>query len=127
MNVGPHSSDANYAACRCGADSFCGGILAPRAVVLVSAVPEQLEQTNTWMMVIGSSSDDRDQLISRLQVGQVGGSRCSSEVFSLSTMVLPFLLGDANQFRADLKTMPSAYLGGAFLVAGALGPDQCVS
>jgi hypothetical protein len=85
-SVGP------YAACRCGADSFSGGTLPARTIVLVSAVLEQPGQTKTCTIVMASSREERDQFISLLQRGQVGGSSCSSDLLSRSTMALPLML-----------------------------------
>jgi hypothetical protein len=80
------------AACRCGADSFSGGTLPARTIVLVSAVLEQPGQTKTCTIVMASSREERDQFISLLQLGQVGGSSCSSDLLSRSTMALPLML-----------------------------------
>lgn len=41
---------------------------------------------------MASSREERDQFISLLQLGQVGGSSCSSDLLSLSTMALPLML-----------------------------------
>ena len=55
---------------------------------VVSAMRLQPTQTKTWAIVTGlaSISVERDHLISMLQLGQIGGSNCSSDCFSLSTI-----------------------------------------
>jgi hypothetical protein len=63
-----------------------------RTVVLVSAVLEQSGQTKTCTIVTASSRVERNQAISLLQLGQAGGSSCSSDLLSLSTMALSSML-----------------------------------
>jgi hypothetical protein len=55
-------------------------------------VLEQPGQTKTCTIVMASSREERDQFISLLQRGQVGGSSCSSDLLSRSTMALPLML-----------------------------------
>jgi hypothetical protein len=54
----------------------------------VSATRWQFSQTNTCKIIAGSgfTSVDRVHLISMRQLGQIGGSSCSSERLSFSTM-----------------------------------------
>src|SRR6188472_1020575 len=95
-------------------------MLLARTVVLVSAVLEQPEQTKTCTIVSASSRDERDQIISLLQPGEVGGSRCSSDFLSRSTMVLPPVLNrQAVMGRSRGKAKSS--FGGAIWAVVALG------
>ena len=63
-------------------------MLSALTVVLVSVVLAQFEQTKRWTMVVGfaATNDERDHFISFWQFGQTGGTRCSSDFLSLSTM-----------------------------------------
>jgi hypothetical protein len=58
-------------------------------VDLVSETWEQPEQMKTCAMVVASISVERDHFISMLQFGQLGASRCSNALLSLSTTSLP--------------------------------------
>lgn len=55
---------------------------------VVSAMRLQPTQTKTCVIVTGlaSTNVERDQLISMLQLGQIGASNCSSDCLSLSTI-----------------------------------------
>jgi hypothetical protein len=55
---------------------------------VVSAMRLQLTQMKRWAIVTGltSTSVERDHLISMWQLGQIGGSNCSSDCLSLSTI-----------------------------------------
>ena len=72
---------------RDGFDIFCGGTgRVARTVDLVSAARPQFGQTNKWLMTVGAVSAERCHFISIWQLGQIGGSSCSSERFRVSTM-----------------------------------------
>ena len=53
----------------------------------------------TWETVAASTRVERDQTISMLHFGQIGGSSCSSDLLSLSTMTEPFLVGEATSLE----------------------------
>ena len=57
-------------------------------VDLVFEVQEQPAQTKTCAMVVASINVERVHFISILQFGQLGGSSCSNDLLSLSTMVV---------------------------------------
>ena len=59
-------------------------------VDLVFEVQEQPAQTKTCAMLVASISVELVHFISILQFGQLGGSSCSNDLLSLSTMSLPF-------------------------------------
>ena len=86
-----------------GADSFLGGTLVARTLVFVSAVLEQLGQINTCTTVAASARKERDQAISIAHFGQCGGSRCSSDFLSRSTMRLPFLVRESPRLERFSK------------------------
>lgn len=63
-------------------------MVADLALNVVSAMRLQLTHTKRCVIVTGlaSTSVERDHLISMLQLGQIGGSNCSSDCFRLSTI-----------------------------------------
>jgi hypothetical protein len=65
----------------------------------------QPAQMKTWATVASSTSDERNQTISILHLGQIGSSSCSSDRLSLSTMAVPSCR-DADQLRTVLKIRP---------------------
>ena len=89
-----------------------GGIAIALIVDLLSATWEQPAQTKMCRMVVASTSVERVQFISVAQFGQFGGSSCSKDLLSLSTMISPFLLVTYAQLRAVLQTRQNAGTSG---------------
>jgi hypothetical protein len=75
-----------------------GGVLTALIVDLLSAIWVHPEQTKTCTMVVASTSVERDHFISIEQFGQCGGSNCSKDLLSLSTIACRFSMSLLSSF-----------------------------